>query len=51
MTTLLKFLALLALELIKHYGEKLKPTTVDSTKPGDRERRLRDKIKKRWDGR
>lgn len=48
MTVFLKFLALLATELIKHYTGKIKRTTVDGAGPGEVEKRLRDKIRKRW---
>jgi hypothetical protein len=48
MTVFLKFLALLAAELIKHYTAKIRRTTVDGIGSGEREKRLRDKIRNRW---
>jgi hypothetical protein len=48
MTIFLKFLALLATELIKHYTGKIKRTVIDGAGSGKRERRLRDKIRDRW---
>ncbi len=48
MTVIIKFLALIAADLVKHYAGKIKRTTIDSKPAGKREKRLRDKIKDRW---
>ena len=47
-SALIKFAALVAIDLIKHYTAQIKHTTIDSAKTGKREKRLREKIKDRW---
>jgi hypothetical protein len=46
---LIKFAALVCIDLLKHYTAKIKHTTVDSMKAGKREKRLLEKIKNRWE--
>ena len=50
MTIFSKFLAFIIIELTKHYVAKIKRTTVDGAGSGEKEKRLRDKIRKRWEG-
>jgi len=38
-------IAVILIELIKHYSDKLKRTSVDGAGSGQREKRLRDKIR------
>jgi hypothetical protein len=48
MTAILKVVALIIFEILKHYTPKMRRTTIDSNGSGEREKRLRDKIKNRW---
>jgi hypothetical protein len=48
MTAVFKAIAYMLLELIKHYAPKMRKTTINGAGAGEREARLRDKIKKQW---